>query len=171
MPFELHPETPEAGLPLSEYFRMPVERVAAMQEGLSARAADLGLEFRPPEVLVNTRKAHIMTEYARDQGRTEDLVRAMFHANFVLGLNLADEDVLRDLAVDAGLEAPAALSAVQDARYAGRVNAAEQRSRALGITGVPAFIVEQKYKIVGAHPYEALCDALRRIAGAGRKAP
>ncbi len=135
-----------------------------MQQGLQERAESLGLRFQAPKVLSNTRKAHIMSEYARDEGKLDALRRATFRANFAEGRNLADDGVLRDLAAEAGLDPDTALAAISDPRYVQRVDAAAQRSRALGITGVPAFIIEDKYKIVGAHPLDVLRDAFRRIA-------
>ena len=37
------------------------------------------------------------------------------------------------------------------------------RAREYGITGTPTFVVEDRYGIVGAQPYEALRDGLRKI--------
>ncbi len=134
-----------------------------MQSGLRARAEEFGLPFNPPEILSNTMKAHILSEYARDQEKFDTLHRRLFRANFVDGLNLSDDDVLQDAARTAGLDPEAAMEAITDPRYRERVEAAVERSRQLRITGVPAFIVEGKYKIVGAHPLETLRDAFRRI--------
>jgi predicted DsbA family dithiol-disulfide isomerase len=151
-------------MPLSEYFGASRERVATMQEGLRARAADLGLPFQSPEILSNTRKAHILSEYSRDLGKLEELHRELFRANFVEGLNLGDDAVLREMAARAGLDPDEAMAALEEPRYVERVEAAFGRSRQIGITGVPTFIVEGKYMIVGAHPFDALRDAFRRIA-------
>jgi predicted DsbA family dithiol-disulfide isomerase len=134
-----------------------------MQSGLTVRAKELGLPFNPPEILSNTMKAHILSEYARDQGKFDALHRELFRANFAEGLNLSDDDVLQEAARKAGLDPEAAMEAIADPSYRERVEAAIERSRQLRITGVPTFIVEGKYKIVGAHPLETLRDAFRRI--------
>ncbi len=166
LPFELHADTPNEGIPLSEYFGSSPERVASMQDGLRRRAEDLGLAFRTPEILSNTRRAHILSEYARDEGKLDGLHRVLFQMNFVEGRNLGDDDVLREAARTAGLDPDAAMAALGEPRYLERVESSFQRAREIGITGVPAFIVEGKYKIVGAHPLEALRDAFQRIAQA-----
>ncbi len=167
-PFELNEDTPEEGLPLSEYYDVPQERVLTMQAGLEARAAEFGLPFRAPRMLSSTRKAHILAEYARAQGRLDPLRRALFRAHFAEGLNLADDDVLHRLAQRAGLDPEEALAALGDPRYAAALEAALERSRDIGITGVPTFVVEGGHRIVGAHPFEAMRDQLRRIAAQGR---
>ena len=164
LPFELHADTPPQGIPLAEYFGAPRERVAGMQSGLRKRAQELGMPFNPPEVLSNTLKAHILSEYARDEGKFAALHHELFGRNFVAGENLADEAVLRDAAASAGLDPDAAMRALGASEYRERVEASIERSRQLGISGVPTFIVEGKYKIVGAHPFDVLRDALRRIA-------
>lgn len=163
-PFELNDDTPEEGLPLAEYFGVPKEDVASRQEGVRSRAAELGMPFRSPDIICNTRKAHILSEYAREKGRLEPLHRALFQAYFAEGLNLADGEVLREMAQRAGLDPEEALAALGAPRYLAAVDAALQHARDLGITGVPTFIVEGKYKMVGALPFEALRDALRQIA-------
>lgn len=163
-PFELHADTPEEGIPVAEYFELPEERVEKMHEDLRQRAAELGLPFKSPVHLSNTRKAHILSEFARREGRLDALHRELFKANFVEGRNLGDEDVLRDVAARAGLDPVESIRSLEQPEYAQSLEQALARSQQLEITGVPAFIVEGKYMIVGAHPYEALRDTLRQIA-------
>jgi predicted DsbA family dithiol-disulfide isomerase len=162
-PFELHEDTPAEGIPVAEYFGRPREQVERMQEGLRNRAGELGLPFASPEILSNTRKAHILSEYARDEGKFEALHRELFRANFVEGRNLADDVVLREMAGRAGLDPEAAMASLERPDYRERVERSLERAREIGITGVPTFIVDDKYMVVGAHPYEALRDAFRRI--------
>ncbi|MFZ5815772.1 MAG: DsbA family oxidoreductase, partial [Bacillota bacterium] len=122
LPFELHPETPEGSIPLTEYFRhFSPAQMEQMHAGLKARAEELGLPFNPPPILANTRKALALAEYARDQGRLEDLHLPLFQAFFVEGQNLADEAVLREAAARAGLDPDAALAAVKEGRYEQRL--------------------------------------------------
>jgi predicted DsbA family dithiol-disulfide isomerase len=40
----------------------------------------------------------------------------------------------------------------------------------MGVTGVPCFIIDMKYAVVGAQPAEALADAMRKIAQEKAKA-
>ena len=167
LPYELNEDTPEEGIPLSEYYGVTPDRVASMQTGLQRRAAELGLPFRAPEMLSNTRKAHRLAEYAREQGKLEPLHRALFHAHFVEGRNLADDEVLRELARAAQLDPAEALAALDDPRYGAAVEANLQRARDIGVTGVPTFLVDGRYKIVGAQPYAELRDILLRIAERG----
>ncbi|MFS8640925.1 MAG: DsbA family protein, partial [Symbiobacteriaceae bacterium] len=105
--------------------------------------------------------------YARDRGRLERLILPLFQAYFVRGQNLHDEGVLGQAAEAAGLDREEALAAVREGRYAQRLDEHLALAGRYGIHSVPTFIVNDRYKIVGAHPYDVLRDALRRIAQEG----
>ncbi len=169
MPFQLNPATPPEGMSLAAYFgdRMPPGRLGLMQAELRARAEAMGLPIDPPAFICNTRRAHELAEYARDRDRLDALVMPLFQAYFVEGRNLHEEAVLGQAAEAAGLDAEAALAAVRAGQYAARVDEHLALAARYGIHGVPTFIVNNRYKIVGAQPYEALRDALKRIAREG----
>jgi len=166
MPFQLNPHTPPEGMSLAEYFgdRMPPERLEMMHAELRARAGEMGLPIAPPGFICNTRRAHELAEYARDQGRLDRLMLPLFQAYSVQGLNLYEEAVLGQVAEAAGLDRQEALAAVRARAHARRVDEHLALAARYGIHSVPTFIVNNRYKIVGAQPYELLCDALRRIA-------
>lgn len=115
-------------------------------------------------MLSNSRRALALAEYARDHGQFAAVHRLLFEAYFVAGANLADTAVLRDVAQRGGLDPDAALAAVDGGEYDARIDTASAEAREIGITGVPTFIVADRYAIVGAQPYEWLRDALRQIA-------
>lgn len=164
LPFELHPDTPPETIALTEYLsHLSPGQLEQVHAGLRVRAAELGLPFDPPPFLANTRKALALAEYARDQGRLAALHLPLFQAYFVRGQNLYDDAVLREVAATAGLDPDAALAAIAEGRYAGRLEQYAAQARAYGITGVPTFIINNRYKIVGAHPYERLRDIFREI--------
>ncbi|MEM8665264.1 MAG: DsbA family protein, partial [Pseudomonadota bacterium] len=43
--------------------------------------------------------------------------------------------------------------------------------QAMGVTGVPTFILDGKYAVSGAQPAEVLADAIRQVAAERQKAP
>lgn len=139
------------------------ERIREMHQGLKARAAEFGLEMEPPTRLFNTRPAHLLTEYARDLGKADQVLTLLFRANFVEGRNVGDPDVLREIAEQAGLDPDAAMAALGSSEYEERLNRASAEARAYGVTGVPAFIIEDRYRIVGAQPYDQLAAAFRQV--------
>ena len=80
---------------------------------------------------------------------------ALFRAYFVDGMNVALLDNLVAIAVRRGLPEEAARHTLEQREYRDVVDADWQRSRDLGITGVPTFVIGN-HGLVGAQPYEAL---------------
>jgi predicted DsbA family dithiol-disulfide isomerase len=163
LPFELHPETPAGGVSLAEYFGTTPQGLQQMHQGLKTRAAELGLPINPPPSLFNTHGALLLTEYAKEMGKAPAVHHRLFRANFVEGRNVAEPAVLRDVATAAGLDPGAAMAALQNPEYEERLSQSMAEARAYGVTGAPTFIIDDRYKIVGAQPYDSLLGAFRQI--------
>ncbi len=165
MPFELHPDTSVRGVSLAEYFAVEAEALPRFYQQLEARASGFGLPMRQPAVIANTHAALLMAEYARDLGRFEDLRRATFQCYFAEGRNLADEAVLLDCAERSGLHLKNGLAAVMRPRYEARLGQGRAEAERFGVIGTPTWVVDGRYRAVGAQPYELLREGLLRIAG------
>jgi predicted DsbA family dithiol-disulfide isomerase len=87
----------------------------------------------------------------------------MFHAYFTEGLDIGKPDVIAALAKKSGLDEKEMLSVVRDGRYELRLNQARKEGELIGLTGIPLFIIENKYQIVGAQPIETFRDLLDKI--------
>lgn len=116
-----------------------------------------------PSVMANSNRILRLAEYARDNGVFERLHLPAFEAYFADDRNLGDEVVLRELAEEAGLDPDEAIRVLEGGDYEDRIERSMLRAREYGITGTPTFVVEDRYGIVGAQPYEALRDGLRKI--------
>jgi predicted DsbA family dithiol-disulfide isomerase len=83
-------------------------------------------------------------------------------AYFTEGEPVGDRDTLVRLAAEAGLD-PADVEQVLDTdEHTEAVRADEAEARALGITGVPFFVVDRKYGVSGAQPADQLLAVLER---------
>ena len=95
-----------------------------------------------------------------------DMIRFMkicFMRYFTEGLDIGNLDVIADVAKKSGLDEKETLSAVRDGRYASRLNEARKEGELIGLTGVPLFIIENKYQITGAQPIETFRNLLDKI--------
>lgn len=165
-PFPLHPDIPEAGVELEAYFgaaRKPW--LDAMRQRLYDAFRAEGLPYSPLTRTFNTRRAQELAEWAweRDPGLTDALHDALFEAVFVHGHNIAELDVLADIAQTVGYPAEAARAAVETGAFAAAVDDAWRTARALGITAVPTFVAGGA-AMVGAQPVDNL-RALLNTAG------
>ena len=160
MSYELHQETPPGGVLLSERFKG--YDLSSFQEQLRARGKEVGVIFGNRTLLSNSRLALMASEFARDQGLYDSFHENMFQAYFTEGLDIGSPDVIAAVAQKSGLDEKATLSAVADGRYQTRLDKARREGQLLSLTGIPLFIIENKYKIVGAQPMEVFRDLLNK---------
>jgi predicted DsbA family dithiol-disulfide isomerase len=161
MSYELHPETPPAGMLLSERFKG--YDLSSFYNQLRARGKEVGVVFGTHTLLSNSRLALMASEYARDQGRYDSFHQNIFHAFFTEGLDIGNLKVIADVAKKSGLDEKETLNAVRDGRYASRLNEARKEGQLIGLTGVPLFVIENKHKITGAQPIETFRNLLDKI--------
>lgn len=173
-PFQLNPEIPAAGVGRRQYLEAKFggpERAREIYARVQAagREAGLALEFDRIERQPNTLDAHRLIRWAQmsDAERAGALVERLFRAYFTEGVDIGAHDALARLAGEAGLDAGAAqaLLATGDGRE--EVAAADARSKALGVSGVPFFIFDRRVAVAGAQPPEVLAEAMAQ-ARSGR---
>ncbi len=160
-PFYLYFDTPPEGRELPDYVKRA--RANGSEERLASIARMHGMEFVSTKRIYNTRLAHEATEYAREHGKGNKFHKAVFHKVYVDGQDPSQWDVLRIAAEEVGLNADEMQRAVESEKY--KVNVEEQVKWAyqIGVQGVPTYVVNDRYAIVGAQPYEVFRQALSQI--------
>jgi len=159
-PFYLRPDTPEEGMELPAAAR---GGMGAAQERLKQMAQAAGLPMVFPTRLPNTRRAHEATEHARAHGRHEEFHRVVFRQFYGEGRDISRWEILRAAAREVGLDPDAMQREVESGAYTALVEELMAEARTLGIDGVPTYILDGKYAIVGAQPYAAFERALARL--------
>lgn len=162
--FPLHPETPEAGLTLEELFAGRNIDIPAAKLRMEQLMAEESLPYGDRGMTFNSRRAQELAKWAESQPNGDDIHDRLFRAYFVDGINLADVDRLVEIAEAAGLPGDEAREVLTSRTFQSAVDADWQRSRELGVTGVPTFVAGGR-GLVGAQPYEAL-EQLVQAAGA-----
>jgi predicted DsbA family dithiol-disulfide isomerase len=169
-PFELDPNMPAEGMDVADNLKrkygMDDAQLAQNQERIRQRGAELGFtfDFNARSRTWNTFDAHRLLHWAEGEGRQAALKRALLVANFSEGRNVSDRDALVEIATGAGLDAERARAILDSNEFGDEVRATEQFFQQLGITGVPAIIIERKHLISGGQPPEVFARALREIA-------
>lgn len=77
------------------------------------------------------------------------------------GRNIGDRDELRILAAEAGLEGVE--PAFADEGYRERVLASTQQAQAIGVSGIPGFLLDRRLLVLGAQPDEVFEEAFAQI--------
>jgi predicted DsbA family dithiol-disulfide isomerase len=160
LPFQLNPEMPKGGIPRAEYRKAKfgsLERARGLDARVAAEGAGEGIAFafEKMERTPNTVAAHELIDLAQKQGRAAPVVDALFKAYFEEARDIGDAAVLAEIAAGAGV---AGWPQQADARTVAEL---EEDVRNLGISAVPTFILGRKVGVSGAHPPEALAQAIQ----------
>jgi predicted DsbA family dithiol-disulfide isomerase len=162
--FPLHPETPDAGLSLEELFAGRNIDIPAAQARMTQLMAEEGLPYGERTMTYNSRLAQELAKWAETQSDGQQIHDALFHAYFADGVNLAKIDNLVAIADRLGLPAVKAKQVLAERPFQESVDADWRRSRELGVTSVPTFVVGNR-GLVGAQPYEQLEALVTSAAG------
>ena len=164
--FELSPDTPTGpGRPeidaLAEMKGIPRPRVEQMFAQVTAVAAGEGLAYDFDRTLaVNTFDGHRLVHLAAASGLADRVLEALYSAHFEHGADLGDAETLVRVVTDAGLDADEARAVLAGDDHADAVRRDEAEARAIGVTGVPFFVVDRRLGVSGAQPADVFTQLL-----------
>ncbi len=113
-----------------------------------------GLPYGDRQRTFNSRLAQELGKYGDERG-VPQIHDALYKAYFVDGLNIAKPEILVSAAAGVGIPPDETRIALAERQMRAAVDADWARSRALGVTGVPTFLIGNN-ALVGAQPYEIL---------------
>jgi predicted DsbA family dithiol-disulfide isomerase len=170
-PYFLNPDTPESGEPyrpfLEKKFGGPKQLEEIWQRVSEAgRKAGIEFAFEKIELRANTLNAHRLIHHAQTGGGSaiEDLIEALFAAQFLEGRHIGDRAMLAAVAAECGMDREAVQRYLGSDEDAEEVRAAAAKMQRMGISGVPFFIFNNKLAASGAQPPEALLQAMREAS-------
>jgi len=165
--FQLNPSAPMGTTARRRDYLMAKYHWSAAQaekidSDMERRAAADGLEYHlSAEGLTgNTFDAHRLVHLARERHRQDATVERLFRAYFTEQRSLFDHASLRMLAIDVGLEPNDVQRVLESDEYADAVAADNNEARALGVTGVPFLVFDQRLGVSGAQGVEVFAEAL-----------
>ncbi len=136
-----------------------VNMIARMTETAAAEGLAFRLDVARPG---NTFDAHRLLHFAAENGHQHELKERLFSAYLSEGEAIGDIETLVRMAKDVGLDVAEARAVLDSDRYADAVRADEAEAAAIGVTGVPFFVVDRRYGISGAQPADLLRQVLHR---------
>ena len=164
--FPLHPDTPAEGRSLSDLFARRQVDMQAMHAQMKARMEAEGLPYSERTRTYNSRLAQELGKWADTQPGGEAIHDALFRAYFVEARDISQPAVLLEIAGRVGLSIDGAREVLEKRTHRDAVDEDWKLSRQYGVTGVPTFVVGG-YGVVGAQPYEALEQLVRKARSSG----
>ena len=175
-PFQLDPTIPPEGKDRKEYMRAKFgdgDRLKQVHANLVSLGAVEGISFDFDAIRVspNTLDAHRVIRWAGTAGEAVQnrLVEELFSRYFERGENTGDAGVLIEAARAAGMDAAVVETLLPTDADADAVRAEIGTAARMGVTGVPCFLLEGKYAVMGAQDTAVLADAIRQVAAAKAK--
>jgi len=164
--FELDPSAPPGATSptverLADKYGMTAGQADDAQRQMEQRAAQDGLEFRMDGLRSgNTRDAHRLLHLAKAHGVQAELAERLHRAYFTEQASIFDHSSLTELAVQAGLDRDDVIRVLGSQEYGDAVDTDEAMAQALGVNGVPLFVIDRRYGISGAQPPEVIAQVL-----------
>ena len=159
--FPLHPDTPPQGRTLEDLFAGRNIDIQQKLVQLKQVARDLGLPFGDRKMTFNSRLAQELGKWAEQMGSGQAFHDAVFRAYFADGRNIAQINILADIAASVGLDAAEAHDVIAARTFKEAVDTDWIRSYESGATAVPTFLMNGQ-ALVGAQTFNALADFMRQ---------
>lgn len=169
--FELDPTAPnEQTLTMKDLMKEKTggnqEQADQMIQSLIDRANSLGLEYNYDNLMAqNTYKAHRVGKLAKEEGKELEFHDTLFKAVFTDNYFLPDNEQLLELSKKIGLDEEKVKEVLEnESAYKNQVEEDKTLAREIGISGVPFFVINDKYAVQGAQPQAAFEQALKKVA-------
>ncbi|TML67324.1 MAG: hypothetical protein E6G14_12845 [Actinobacteria bacterium] len=150
LPFDLHPEYAVEGIPRAQlYARYGDGHVERLRDAFAA----LGLVYNPPpEVVPNTMRALRLTELARASDLHQPFHDRLMLAYWEEATDIGDPDELKVLAAEVGLDDDEVARVLGGDDLRDIVLGSTSQAQSIGITGIPAFVLDRRQLVLGAQP-------------------
>jgi len=164
-PFELHPRIPAEGVSLRDRWGARYDQAVAMYARIEAECDAVGMPFRRPERVPNTRRVLETAECVRVRfpAAFAALDRSLFEAHFVHGVFIGDPDVLDGLVTDAGADAGEVRAEVDGGAWRQAVTDSMDAAYDAGTTGTPAWFIDGRALIPGVQARETYERVVARL--------
>ncbi|MEX0344128.1 MAG: DsbA family oxidoreductase [Rhizobiaceae bacterium] len=175
-PFQLDPTLPPEGKDRKKYLSDKFggdERAKSVYQAIKDAGVAEGIpfDFDAIKVAPNTLDAHRLIRWASSAGEgiQNRLARRLFQLYFEEGANIGDHRVLIDAARDVGMDNSIVESLLATDSDREAVQSEIATAGQMGVTGVPCFLIEGKYAVMGAQDSDTLANAFRQIAEAKKE--
>lgn len=167
--FQLNPGMPDEGMDRDEYMATKFGDPEAAQE-IYARVREAGeaegIDFNFDAIgrTPSTVDAHRLINMAPTPEMQDEVVENLFGAYFLEGADIGDRETLVEIGAVSGLDPDSVRETYDSGDGFDVVENEMSLASSVGIQGVPCFIIDGKYAVVGAQEPDAFVQVFERIA-------
>lgn len=165
-PFQLDSTLPKHGKDrqqyLSDKFGGP-ERAKSFYAQIQDAGREEGIDFAFDKITLspNTLDSHRLILWARADDLQNEVVELLFKAYFLDGADLTKSETLVQVAQDAGMQSDLVEQLYETDSDLEKTRQQVARATEMGVTGVPCFIIDERFVLAGAEKAETLAAAIR----------
>lgn len=168
-PYQLDPNMSEDGLDRDTYLVNKfgsIERTNDMTNHLTAVGKEVGIDFDfgPNWLAYNTLHLHQLLHVAGEEGFKDQLKERFLKAYFEEALHLNNRETLHKVMAEFGWDTEKVDRIIADDSIAYAVKSEIAHYQQMGVSGVPFFVINNKYGISGAQPSNVFLEALTSVA-------
>jgi predicted DsbA family dithiol-disulfide isomerase len=162
--YELDPGMPDEATPnlevLAAKYGLSPAQAERMEEKVAAIAHRDGLPFTADRLVANSFDVHRILHLAGSAGIANELLGVLQRALFSGQANVYDHAALTEAASRLGIPRGRVEEVLSGDEYADAVRADEEQARALGVTGIPFTVFDERIAIPGSTSTEAFGAAI-----------
>jgi predicted DsbA family dithiol-disulfide isomerase len=161
-PFQLDPSIPEGGVDRKAYmqkkFGSDPDRARAVGNSIREYGEQLGIafNFEKIEKSPNTIDSHRLIRWAGTAGCQNEMVDILFRRYFTDAEDIGRREVLIDAAAEAGMDTDIVADLLTRGADRELIQREDAMAREMGIQGVPSFVINSKWLMVGAQEAQTL---------------
>ena len=168
-PFQLDPTIPKEGVVREEYFAKKfgnTDQIEAVFQRVAGVGATVGIDFNFDKMskAINTIPLHKLLHIAREEGTHIELEERFFKGYFTDGIDFSDNEQLLAFMQDFGWNQKKTTSILANNEIEQAVLQEIKHFQNLGVSGVPFFILNNKYAVSGAQPTSVFVEMLQKIS-------
>lgn len=166
-PFQLDASIPEGGVDRKAYMekKFGTEKARTVGNTIREFGEAVGIDFRFEKIerSPNTLDSHRLIRWAGTAGCQNEMVDILFRRYFEDGEDIGSHDILADAATEAGMDADIVRDLLLKDADKELVRQEDMLARQMGISGVPSFVINSKWVMVGAQEPETLVRMFNKL--------
>lgn len=168
-PFQLDPTIPDSGFDRDTYLSSKfgdLKNTKAMTDRITEVGSELNIDFNFGKnwLAVNTLPLHQLLHVAGEEGFKPQLKERFLYGYFTENLHLNSTKVLATIMAEFGWDEEKTSGIINNENIAYKVKQEIAHYQQLGVSGVPFFIINNKYGISGAQPSSIFLEAFEEVA-------
>ncbi|MEQ9144848.1 MAG: DsbA family oxidoreductase [Parvibaculaceae bacterium] len=166
-PYQLDPTIPAEGVDRQKYYERKFGSERAKEAGkVIAEYGEMeGINFAFDKIKrsPNTLDSHRLIRWAGTAGVQMDAVELLFKRYFEEGADIGEPQVLLEVAADVGMDTDLVRDLLASDADRQKVEYEDHMAREMGVTGVPCFLFENKFSVMGAQDVDTLTKVFTRV--------